>query len=142
MLIGALLPEELLTLVFHKLSGIFPQGVPTSEVSQKRPETDLKQAWSSRIFADVGHFVLFTGLGFFAGLNGRKFGFVFLAGATITFALISEVLQLLVVSRTPSIADLLIDASGVLLGLALGCVFYLFCRSSAQVSGAGQENVR
>ena len=124
-LLGALMPEELLKQVIQNLSAIFPQNLLPPDSLRKDSTGIFNHVDSNHVFADFGHLIVFTGLGFFAVLNGRKFGFIFLVASALVFALTTEVLQLLVARRTASLNDLLVDVAGVLLGLILGYICLL-----------------
>jgi len=124
-LIGALTPEAFLHLLIGKVSTLFPRVVQSgAAVISKELSPNSTQVLSSDVFSNIGHFVIFTSLGLFGGLNGQKFGYLFAGLAVAVFAIITEVLQLLVARRTASLDDLLIDLSGALIGLIIGCMFF------------------
>ena len=128
-LVGALMPEAFLNLIIHKVSALSSQTLQsqTSEAMWQVIGTKTQRTESNEVVSMMGHFLVFAGLGVFAGLNGHKFGLLFLAASTIVFALITEVLQLLVARRTASLSDLIVDVAGVLFGLTLSFAFlYLY----------------
>lgn len=126
-LVGALMPEELMT----RLSSRIADGTPESILSEGHDVlfniVGIKTlAGPGAVISKLGHFLAFCFIGFVVGWAHRRIGLFFGAASLATFAFLTETLQLLVSGRTPSVADLLIDCSGGLLGMVIGicCLFF------------------
>ena len=68
----------------------------------------------------VSHFSIFLCVGVIAGWLYRKAGFIFVISAVLVFAVVTESVQVLVRTRTPSVDDLLVDSAGGLIGILIG----------------------
>ena len=74
----------------------------------------------------IGHFAVFLLLGVIGGLNFHKIGALYSLALISAFASLTEVLQLLVVGRTTSVNDFLIDVTGGAIGFCFGMAIYVF----------------
>ena len=134
-LVGALMPETLVHLVIEKISILLPQfTVPTVECiecedARNTENSAVRDTRSSQFFSDIGHFLVFASLGFLANFNGVRNGYLYVISLAVVFALITEVLQLLVVRRNPSLNDLLLDFLGVLAGFIVGFLCMLLAKT-------------
>ncbi len=107
-LIGVLLPEVPITTLNRFVETLIPSAILGLGVSS------------------IGHFFVFLALGAIAGANFRKIGIFFSISMLASFASLTEVLQLLVVGRTPSLNDFGVDLGAGFAGLLAGILVYLF----------------
>lgn len=126
-LVGVLLPDGLMTSLNSLVKGLLPTTVIAAAgkvLANLFGYTNL--GGSGAEIGKMGHFAVFLILGVIAGLNFRKTGAVFSLALIAVFASLTEVLQLLVVGRTASVNDFLIDVSAGTIGMCFGVVIYLF----------------
>ena len=93
---------------------------------------DVSVSIEPRDLQKVGHVVLFSTLGFFVfmGLADKMRRGIMLY-SIILFAASTEVLQLVVIGRTFSIRDFLIDLTGILIGVLLAFLWQVFKHEKA-----------
>jgi len=129
-LVAVLMPEEILTNLMLRIETVLPQLILNGS---RNVLTHLYGGEgsinSSTAISKTGHFVVFVGLGLLAGLSTHKIGFVFAAASVFVFALVTEVLQLLVDGRTALVSDLIVDSVGAALGFSIGAI-WLWCFSN------------
>lgn len=118
---GALMPESLMSVINEKLAASIPDFVLSATKNVLSNVFGInKLSGSGAEVSKLGHFFAFTLIGLIVGWYWRRVGLLFGIACVLVFALLSEILQLLVEGRTPSSADLLIDISGALLGISIG----------------------
>ncbi len=143
-IVGVMMPESTMTILNQWLAGL----IPTSFLTESR--RILGFVYEGNRFVNpgsevskIGHFVVFSLLGFFAGLRWQKIGLLFALTCIAAFAFITEALQTLVYGRTTSFGDLIIDMIGGAIGLVIG-VFLLWCYQSLKTllreSDSAREN--
>ena len=125
-LLGILLPEPFIATVGSSLAQLIPQSILSwiQEILATYFGYEL-QTDSARI-VKFGHFAAFLIVGTLIGWTGRYIGFGFGFGlvSIATFAIITEVLQMLVNGRSASVIDIFIDIAGAALGMCLGVIFF------------------
>lgn len=126
-LVGVMMPEAMMSAVNQKIAGLLPQIFFT----ESRRLLGFIYEGNKFISAGsevskVGHFIVFTLLGVFAGLRWKKVGIFFALACIAVFAFVTEALQMLVNGRMTSVGDLITDIVGGIIGLAIG-VALLWC---------------
>jgi hypothetical protein len=140
-LVGVMLPDGLMTSVNSIVSNLLPTNLIAKAGNALAGLFGYGTLGSSGEIGKMGHFAVFLVLGAIAGFNFRKIGVVFGVGAIAAFASLTEALQLLVVGRTTSINDFLIDVTGGVIGMCIGIGLYLFFGGSQPTDGqSGQLN--
>jgi hypothetical protein len=134
-LVGVMLPDGLMTSVNSIVSNLLPTNLIAKAGNALAGLFGYGTLGSSGEIGKMGHFAVFLVLGAIAGFNFRKIGVVFGVGAIAAFASLTEALQLLVVGRTTSINDFLIDVTGGVIGMCIGIGLYLFFGGSQPTDG-------
>jgi len=119
-IVGVMLPVEMLTDLNQKIATLVPQFFldKVRELLQQFNFGDEPLNSGAEI-SKLGHVLAFLCIGLVFGSLYNKIGFHFSVAAIATFALATESLQIMVSGRTPSIADLLLDIGGGLIGLLI-----------------------
>ncbi len=122
-LAGVVMPEGIMTAVNQKIAGLLPQSLLT----ESRRLLGLLYDGNKFInpgaeVSKIGHFLIFTLLGIFAGFNWQKIGIFFAIISIASFAFVTEALQMLVNGRTTSVGDLITDVVGGFFGLVIGII--------------------
>lgn len=122
-MVGTMMPEALMTAVSQKVAGFVPESLLSNLRSTfSKVYSADKFTHAGTEVSKLGHFLVFSCFGLFAGLLWRKCGFIFAVACIAVLALSTEALQTLVYGRTTNIGDLVIDALGGLTGLLVGVV--------------------
>ena len=125
-LVGVLLPDGLMTSLNSLVETLLPAALITATGNALAGLFGFSSLAGGAEIGKMGHFAVFLLLGVIAGFNFRKIGLVFSMAVIATFAALTESLQLLVVGRTTSFIDFLIDVSGGAIGLCVGIGIYVF----------------
>jgi len=80
----------------------------------------------------IGHFSIFLLLGAVLGFNMRKIGVVYSLSILSAFGVLTEIMQMLVIGRTTSIDDFLVDVIAGAIGIAVGFAIFFFFGSSSE----------
>lgn len=125
-LFGTLIPEGLIITANQKLALMIPKNILSDLQNTLGHAFGLKSlTTSSAGVSKLGHFLVFMLIGFLTGWNYRKIGVIFGIACISVFALLTEVLQMLVNGRSTSLNDFYIDVSGGFLGLIIGIICLL-----------------
>ena len=125
-LVGVLLPDALITSLTRIIESLLPTAMIATAANSVGGLFGFSSAGNGMEIGKVGHFGVFLMLGLLAGFNFRKIGLLFSLALLAVFASLTEVSQLLVVGRTTSFTDFLIDVSGGAIGVGVGVTIYLF----------------
>ncbi len=127
-LIGVLLPENLVKSLYGQVATFLPMSVVKTIGGALAGAFGFPQLGSSGAeIGKLGHFLVFLILGAIAGVNYIKLGVLFALSILASFAFFTETVQLLVVGRTSSINDFMIDMAAAILGLGIGIGLYWCC---------------
>jgi hypothetical protein len=134
--VGVLMPGGTIAGVNKVLFGMLPSGTANSAVWLHAAVVGLggTQPWSG--ISKVGHFLAFFLIGVLLGRYYRKIGVLYGISLVVVFAIVTEVLQLLVFARSTSIRDVYIDSAGGVLGL-LCVVAYVLAAQKFRGFGGG-----
>ena len=125
-LLGTLIPEALIITASQKLALFIPENIISDLQSVLGHAFGLKSfTTSSAGVSKLGHLLVFSLLGLLIGWNYRKVGVIYGIACISVFALLTEVLQMLVNGRSTSLNDFYIDVSGGFLGLVIGIICLL-----------------
>lgn len=120
-IIGVLLPSQAITVATTFLSELVPQiGMDYSRRALTLLTMSPEVFSPSAVIGKLGHFFVFMLVGFWVGWLHRVIGVVYGLVCISIFAVCTEVLQMLVIDRTPSIYDFAIDMLGCMTGLFIG----------------------
>jgi len=124
---GALLPDGVITGLNAKLVTMLPVKILESSRSLLNWAFGEGVIYPVGVISKIGHFVIFAGLGIVAGCSWRKLGILFAVSSIAVFALVTEVLQMMVEGRTTRMTDLVVDGTGAITGFLIGviCVWLL-----------------
>lgn len=143
-IVGVLMPEGILTELIQRIETRIPQQV----LNRSRDLLSFAYSGEKALYpgaeiSKVGHFLLFIGIGFFAGWSIRRTSVIFAASSVAVFALVTEVLQLLVDGRTTRISDLMVDGVGGVIGFIAGatCVwlYWIYSEHDLETSPESTE---
>ena len=125
--VGALLPEAIITGLNEKLVTMMPVSIIESSRSLLNRAFGEGVVLPGGVVSKIGHFLVFAGLGILAGCAWRKLGVLFAISSIAVFALVTEVLQMMVEGRTTRMTDLVVDGTGAITGFLIGviCVWLL-----------------
>lgn len=120
-LLGVLMPNNIMTELTQKIASVLPdESLSTARSMLGHLYGDQTFVHPGSEVSKIGHFLVFTVIGFFAGWFALSSGVAFSIVSVILFALSTEIVQMLVDGRSTRLDDFVLDCVGALLGFALG----------------------
>ena len=125
-LVGVLIPEGVMTSLSNWLNDFLPMPLITLVRGYLENIFRYPSLSSGAEIGKLGHFIIFLFLGIIVGTNASKIGIGFSLAMLAAFALLTEVLQLLVIGRTTSLNDFILDFTAAAVGLSITVAVIIF----------------
>lgn len=140
-LAGTVMPSRSMGAFSEYLVSVIPEIVMVGFTGFLESFFGLADMVGTRALSKVGHFGVFLCIGVMAGWDYRRLGFVFSVATIFVFSLLTEVFQLLIIGRTATVMDWLIDCTAGFTGVCIGAGALVLCQFFQSNGATGSQKL-